>query len=131
MLFYICLNLSAYIINEADFLIVSGQPYVSPSGLASIFSLDTFSIVATFLGGGLIGLAAVLTRQYTYAAGAILIWVLGIMFKITKGIFIGFPEFLGNLLPSELSYLKYIVVAFSAFIFFIFMIEIATQRQIT
>jgi len=121
--------MAAFIINQSGALAVSQELYVSPFDVSNQFSLAVFGITA--IGGGILGLIGLLTRQYTFASGAILIWVIGLMLPVTQWFLAGVPMILGVLLPTEISYLTYVVSAFFAFILFMFMAEIATQRQIT
>lgn len=127
--FVICLNLAAFVINESQATVTNTLLYINPFDVTNQFSLTIFGALG--VGGALIGIAALLTRQYVYAAGALLIWVIGIMLPISQWILIGAPIIMSAILPSEISYLTYIVSAFFTLTLFFFLIEIATQRQIT
>ena len=128
-LFVICLNMSAFIINQSGMIVTSQLLYISPFDVSNQFNLILFAGVG--IGGAISGIIGLLTRQYVYAAGALLIWVIGIMLPILQWFLIGAPIILAALLPSELGFISYVVEAFFYFILFMFMVEVATQRQVT
>ena len=129
MVFYLCLNMAAYIINQSGAFIESQLLYINPFDVSNQFSLTVFG--GLLAGGAIIGVIALITRQYVYASVALVIWVIGLLLPVAQWFLLGTPIILAALLPSEISYLTYVVSAFFAFIFFMFMIEIASQRQIT
>lgn len=129
MLFIICLNISAFILNSAQVLPVNRPLTWGITDLTATFSLTVFAGLG--IGGALIGVVGLITRTYVYAAGAILIWILGILLPIASWFLNGVPMMLTMLLPSELSYISSAITAVFMFIFFIFIVEIMTQRQIT
>ena len=129
MIFVVCLNMSAFIINESGALVQSQTLYISPFDVQNQFSLGLFGALG--VGGAILGLASLLTRQYVYAAGALLIWVIGIFLPIGQWILVGTPIILGALLPSEVAYISHVVTAFFALVLFMFLAEIVGQRQIT
>jgi len=121
--------MAAFIINQSGAFATSQELYINPFDISNQFSLVIFTAISA--GGGILGLIAVYTRQYTFAAGMLLLWVVGLLAPIAQWFLIGAPIILAAILPSEISYISYVVSAFFAFIFFMFMIEIASQRQIT
>jgi hypothetical protein len=129
MLFYICLNIAAYILNASGALMVSQELYINPLDISNRFSLTIF--VGLTVAGGLTGIIALITRQYVFASVALVIWAVGLLVPIGQWFLLGVPIIMNAIVPSELSYLTYAVSAFMAFIFFMFMMEILTQRQIT
>lgn len=129
MIFYLSLNIAAFIISESGAFVGSQTLYINPLDVSNQFSLVIFTAIA---GAGTIGgLIALYTRQYLFVAGALLIWIIGLLVPIGQWILIGTPIILATLLPTEISYLSAVVSAFFAFIFFMFLIEIAGQRPIT
>ena len=128
MLFYLCLNVAAFILNESGALLVSQELYINPFDISNQFSLTLFVGLSV---GTIIGIAAILFRQYLNASVVLLIWAVGILAPIGQWFLMGVPIILNAIIPSELAYITYAVSGFVAFIFFMFMMEILTQRQIT
>lgn len=100
ILFFVCLNLAGYIINylvAGDVLVANQEvmPYGS-EGILAQFNLATFTAIAA--GAGIAGLIGVITKQYVFAAGAALIWTVGLMFNVGQWILNGFPRMIGILL---------------------------------
>ena len=129
MIFVVCLNMSAFIINESGALVQSQTLYISPFDVQNQFSLGLFGALG--VGGAILGLASLLTRQYVYAAGALLIWIIGIFLPIGQWLLLGTPIILAALLPAEVAYISHVVTAFFALVLFMFLAEIVGQRQIT
>lgn len=129
MMFIICLNMSAFIISQSGSLTESQELYINPFDIQNQFSLTLFGALG--VGGAILGLASLLTRQYVYAAGALLIWVIGIFLPIGQWFLVGTPIILSVLLPPEISYITHVITAFFAFTLFMFFAEIVSQRQIT
>lgn len=129
LLFYICLNLAAFIINVSGALPVSQELYINPFDISNKFSLTIF--LGVTVAGGLAGVIALITRQYVYASVALIIWVIGLFVPIGQWFLLGVPIMLNSILPVELSYIIHVITAFCTFIFFMFMVEIVTQRQLT
>ena len=76
-------------------------PLGDVSGLSSVFSINTYSVLIGIGGGLAIGLAALLLKQGTYAIYAMLLWAIGCMFNITQTFFLAIPNTIGALLPPE------------------------------
>ena len=129
MMFVVCLNMSAFILNQSGAMASSQELYISPFDLSNQFSLTVFGALG--VGGAILGLASLLTRQYVYAAGALLIWIVGVFLPIGQWFLLGAPLMLGAILPPEVSYLTHVVTAFFALVLFMFLAEIVGQRQIT
>jgi len=121
--------MSAFILSQSGAMTSSQELYISPFDVQNQFSLGLFGALG--VGGAILGLASLLTRQYVYAAGALLIWVIGIFLPIGQWILLGTPIILGALLPTEVAYISHVVTAFFALILFMFLAEIVGQRQIT
>ena len=129
MMFVVCLNMSAFILSQSGAMTSSQELYISPFDLSNQFSLTVFGALG--VGGTILGLASLLTRQYVYAAGALLIWIVGVFLPIGQWFLLGAPIMLGAILPPEVGYLTHVVTAFFALILFMFLAEIVGQRQIT
>jgi len=129
MLFVISLNLAAFILQQSGVSLASKQLYISPFDITNQFSLAVFGALA--IGGGIIGVIGLITRQYVYASVALVIWVMGLLLPVAQWFLLGLPIMMSVLLPPEVSYLTYVVSAFFAVIFFMFMVEIASQRYVT
>jgi len=121
--------MAAFIINQSGAFATSQELYINPLDVSNQFSLTVFG--GLLAGGAIIGIIALITRQYVYASIALVVWVIGLILPIAQWFLLGTPIILAAILPSEISYLSTVVSAFFAFIFFMFMIEIASQRQIT
>ncbi len=75
---------------------------VDLSTLQNLFSpLDTYSVLIGIGGAALIGLAALLLKQGTYAVYALLIWGIGIMFNVVRTFVIVIPNTLAAFLPES------------------------------
>lgn len=129
MVFLISMNLAAFIIQQSGAIVGSQSLWIDPTNIQDKFSLTI--ITAALLGGGAITLVAVLFRPGIYAVGALLVWVILALAPIAQWFLLGTPLMLTAILPAELSYLSYVVSAFFAVMFFMFLVEIMSQRQIT
>jgi hypothetical protein len=76
-------------------------PLGDVSSLSSLFSIDAYSVLIGFGGAAIIGLAAWLFKQGTYAIYAMLIWAIGCMFNIVKTFLVVIPNTIGALLPNS------------------------------
>ena len=140
MLFLISINVSVYI------LIFSGawagqypQSYASPTEMTSIFTIqniDLTKILVASIGGILGGIIILFTRQYIFATIALLIWVICVLLTPIGWVISAFPLTIRSLIlmsgaPVAIADMFQIVTSvFYAFIFFMFILEIAGQRQI-
>ena len=71
------------------------------SSLNSLFSIDTYSVLIGVGGAAIIGLAAWLFKQGTYAVYAMVLWALGCMFNVVKTFLIVIPNTIGAFLPAS------------------------------
>ena len=135
LFFMMCLNIAAVVLSEFQIVPAYSRTFgITPSDISSYFNINVFSALTIAIGGGVIGLIGILTKQNIYAIGIILIWVMGVMFKPISWILQGLPIVLDNLLNVggvDLSIFKYGIIALYDLIFFIFLAEIISQRQIT
>ena len=129
MFFIVCMNLAAFIIQQSEAIMGSQPLWINPFDIQNKFSLTI--ITAALLGGGAITIITMLFRPGIYAVGALLVWVVITLTPIAQWFLIGTPIILAALLPTELSFLTAVISAFFAISFFMFLIEIISQRQIT
>jgi len=135
MFFIICLNVAAFIINESGAIVESKELYLSPLDIydpttgTGKFGLTLFFVLLA--GAGAIGIIGIIFQQNIFAIGALLVWVLGGLTPIIQWFLLGTPIILAQLLPGELSYLSVAIGAFFAVVFFMFLMEIVSQRQVT
>lgn len=136
LLFFICLNLSGYAISTlvtAEVLVANKE--VMPYGSTEILSqFDIYTFTAWGIGAGIAGLIGLITKQYVFAAGATLIWTLGIMFNVSNWILNGFPRMIGILIGGspELApfslLVQSILTTMLTFYLFFFLAEILSQK---
>lgn len=126
---YFVLNISAFVLNYLQ-VIPGPSLYLTPDMLLSEFSLTAFASIG--VGGAIAGLLALITRQYVYAVGAILIWIIGLVLPILQWVVAGLPFMLAAMLnPYGLGWFAAVIEGFFAIIIFIFCIEILSGKQIT
>lgn len=106
------------------------QPTVDPTNIASMFNFSVFTAVTGIVGGATIGILALVTRSYALGSGVLVLWIVGIVFKPLQDIFIGLPNLVKALLPTQIWWISEIVIAFSALAIFAFFVEIITGKDI-
>ena len=130
MLFVICLNISAFIIHESGALPTSRTFADSPSTIMSEFDWED-----VLIGLGVsAGAGTVMAFFFGFGAallGGMICWAICSFFPVIQWFFIGAPLMLDALLPSELWFISVSIQAVFAVIFFMFIIELTSQRQIT
>ena len=129
MVFIVCLNVAAFILQQSGALPVSRELYASPFDITNQFGFGVFMVLIGGLAG--MSLVAIIFKANIYALGALLVWVIAALTPIVQWFLVGFPIVLAALLPPELSYLTAVVGAFFSMMFFMFLTEIVGQRQIT
>lgn len=129
MLFLICLNLAAFIIQQSGAIVGSQPLYINPFDIQNQFDLAI--ITGSLLSVSAVGVITLIFTPGIYALGALLIGVLVIITPITQWLLLGTPKLLASILPGELAYLSAVVSAFFTVMFFMFLLEIVSQRQIT
>jgi len=133
MMGYICLNLAIYILYMGNALPNTQPPLYNPNDISSYFNLNIFDIqTATFTGlTAIASIITILTKNYVFAAGLLVIFVLGAIFTPTQMLFNGMGTLLNALLPSELAWIAVVIQVLYLIPMFFFMAEILSQRQIT
>ena len=128
MIAIFCLNLAAYSVHLMGIFPVTKELWINPTDITNQFTLTLFAVVG---GGGIIvGILAAIFKTYTFAAGAILLWVVSIFLPIVQWIVGGFPIMMAAVLPAELAWFTVVAGAFIAVSFFFFLAEIAAGRQL-
>ncbi len=128
MAFYVCCNLAAFVLHASGLYPTGSELYANATDITSTFSLSIF--VGLGIGGGLLGIIALLTKQASYASFALLIWAVGIFLPIAQWFIAGVPIALALMLPSELWFIASVIEAMCIMLFFIFFLGIVTQRHI-
>lgn len=133
---YLCINAGIWTVNLISLAgvlpnITNQQPTVDPTNIANMFNFNMFSAVTGVVGGVTIGILAMVTRNTAIGGGVLVLWVIGVLFKPIQDIFIGLPNLVTALLPSELWFVAEIVVGFSALILFAFFVELITGHGVT
>lgn len=131
LMFLLALNVAAYILHHSGAFVVSQELYASPERAESVFNLVTLqnAVVGVVGGVGVAVLVSLITRQYVYATGALILWVIGVLFEPIMWFFVGVPVMLNALGAPVL--IVGAVEAFFAFTFFMSILELASQRTIT
>lgn len=140
ILFFICLNLSGYVIANlmADDIIASSDKMEMPYTIEEIqnqfspFSFSVTNIALGVLGAGIAGLIGLLLKQGTFAIYAVVIWLVGTFLNIASWVIFGFPKFMVFLLAGTgLDYLSYVFTTLLYLFFFWFLAETLAQRPLT
>jgi hypothetical protein len=100
--FGICLQLAAYLCWAYD---VFGGNIVYPiatdaPNIAGIFTVTPYTTMFMGAGAAAIGVAAIVTRQGTYALYVILVWCIGCFITNVSGFFLAIPNTIGALIPQ-------------------------------
>jgi hypothetical protein len=120
--------MACFVLNQANIFPSTTQTLYSPTSITNIFNLTTFSILAS--GGIGIGILAIITKAYTYASLIAIIWAVGIFIPILSDFLLAFPRFMNAILPVELQYLTLVFSAYAAMMFFMFIMQLVTQRSV-
>lgn len=113
---------------------ITREAIVDAADITGMFSLDIFTVITGIVGGGVIGILAMITRSYALSAGVIVLWVMGVVLKPIRDIFVGLPRLVNTLLsesPTIGTIVSQVVVAFGALLLFLFIVEILLGRDIT
>lgn len=127
--FWFCLNFAIIITNELGVLPFE-QPALLPSNWWTVnFSLDVFAAIMS--GNVAIGIIGLIFKQYVFASLAMVVWTaLTIFLPIFSNWLLILPGFLQNLLPPELSSLYYLFISVNTVMFFMFIVQLLTQRSV-
>lgn len=136
MFFIVCVNLAAFIIHQSGTLPASQELYASPQDVLVTFNIAQFELninslwISLGVSGFVAGILAFITKQYMVTGAALTIWALCVFVIPTVGwIFTGVPYMLQAM--NAPWFITETIKALFAFIFFIFMLEVTTQRSLT
>jgi len=124
LLFFVCLNLSFYIIDYMDFLPYSIQATETPTSINAQITGRIGSSIAIMIGGVLCGL--LVSALIQGAAIALVLAALNLLFPIFEWIFLGFPKFLTKIGVPEPIYLALSVLIGLVWVWFL--VGIVAQR---
>lgn len=125
IVFFICLNLSFYIIAETEVLPEYKAPYEKPTGIESQFTNVLTLTIVTVIGAGI---SAIMGRFLLGATISLIIWVLGYFLPIVSWVFVGFPRFLAQMGVPEVIYVS--LSALMAVVWFWFIMGVFSQRTL-
>lgn len=129
---YFAINMAIWSLSMAGILPnYTREAIIGPAGFQGLFSLDTFSIVTGIVGGSVIGVLAMITRSYALSTGVLILWLVGVLLRPIRDIFIGLPRLVEAVLPPAVWFVSEIIVAFAALILFVFIVEVIAGRPIT
>ena len=143
MLLTISIQLTSYLLWSFNFFGgIIQYPFGSATdlnNLSNTFSLTSFNALLGIGGAALIGLAALLLRQGTYAIYAMLIWAIGVFFNVVKGFVLAIPNTVAALLPVEtnplgagaINPLQVVIGFIILFAGFMFLFELVIQRPVS
>lgn len=80
---------------------IMNYPLGDVSSVTNVFSLNVNSGLLSVIGISVIGVAALLLRQGTYAIYAMIIFAIGCMFTVFQTFFLAIPNTIGALIPPE------------------------------
>ncbi|MEM3579214.1 MAG: hypothetical protein QXL54_03200 [Candidatus Bathyarchaeia archaeon] len=126
---YFCLPFAILIANEMYPLPYKGTPLLPKDWWMTRIDLQTIAIALTGLGG--IGVVGWIFKQYTFASLAAIIWLVTTIFIPIFSTWLSIlPNFIANLLPSELSIIQYLLLSFNTLLFFMFIVQLLSQRAV-
>lgn len=128
---YFCINMAIWTLNMAGLIPAYAEATISPTGVQALFDLNVFTAITGVVGGVTIGILSMLTRNSALGTGVLLLWIVGILFKPIQDLFVGLPLLINTILPTEISFISQVVVAFSAISLFVFIVGILAGREIT
>jgi len=126
---YFMINISIGVIHGLGLFTVYQEPIISSTAITSVFDLTVFSIAI-----GLAGIAGILTRQFIFGAGALLLWLVGVFYAPVMDIFVGVPRLINIILadsPVVATVIGGAITAITSIILFMFLFELLSQRQVT
>ena len=129
MLFIICINIAAWLLNVSGVYPAGGSLWISPSDVIAQFGLSVFGGIA--ISGAITGVISLLLRQAISASYALVIWLVGVLLSLGMWFVGGVPIVLALMLPSELWFVSLAIQALFSVVFFVFLVEVVGQRQIT
>jgi hypothetical protein len=102
LVFGVALQVTCYLFWAFDvFGGIISYPLGDVSSINDVFSLNVNSGLLAIVGVSVIGIAALLLRQGTYAIYAMIIFAIGCMFEVFQTFFLAIPNVIGALIPVE------------------------------
>lgn len=123
MLILICVNLSIFVLNESG-VYPYKQPTEAPNNIMGNFTLPDL-ISAGILS--LTGIFELIVRKNTFAGVALIGWSMTFFLQAARWVLNGIPEMLK--LVGAPWYLVTVASVLSGFVFWLFILEITTQRD--
>lgn len=132
LLFFVCLNLSLYFINETQILPNMEQPpYTAPEDIGSRLILVDVSAQNLLLGGSILAVGFIvgwITGRMIYGGTvAIILFAMDLLFPVVRWTLFGFPLFLNQLGVHYA--LTTIISVLVSLVYFWFIIGFIGQRQ--
>lgn len=130
---YFCINIAIWTINVLGVITLSREAIIDPTGLGALFDISAFTILTTLVGGATTAIIGILTRNVALSSGVLILWVFGIIFRPIQDVFVGLPRLVSAIFaeaPALGTVISQVVVAFSAFIFFMFLAEVVMGRDL-
>lgn len=129
MLFFLCINVAAWILTVSGVYPTGGQFWVSPDDVILEFGLSVFgSIVGSIIGTGLVN--RLLNLQLSGDV-LVVVWLAEMLILVAGWFFGGLPIVLARILGSELWFINVTIQSLFGVMFFIFIVEVVGRRQIT
>ncbi|MEM1589814.1 MAG: hypothetical protein QW175_05300 [Candidatus Bathyarchaeia archaeon] len=126
---YFCIHFAILIVNEMYPLPYKGTPLLPKDWWMTRIDLQTITVALTGLGG--IGVVSWIFKQYTFASLAAIIWLVTTIFIPIFSTWLSIlPNFIANLLPHELSIIQYLLLSFNTLLFFMFIVQLLSQRAV-
>lgn len=143
LVFGICLEIVSYLVwafNAFGGLIQ--YPFGNAADVLNLQNMFTVDIWMALISGTgvVIGIAALLLRQGTYALYALLIFAIGVFYRVVVPFLIVIPNTVAALLPAStnpdptlfpINPIQVVVGIIVGFAIFVFMFELITQRKIS
>ncbi|MEM1589119.1 MAG: hypothetical protein QW175_01710 [Candidatus Bathyarchaeia archaeon] len=129
---YFCIPFAILIANEI--MPYKGTPLLPKDWWMTRIDLtriDPQTITVALTGVGGIGLIAWIFKQYVFASLAAIIWLVTTIFIPIFSTWLSIlPNFIANFLPPELDIIRYLLLSFNTLIFFMFIVQLLSQRAI-
>lgn len=130
---FMAITFSSYVITQSGALTNSRSMPLSATDFDDMFSIAAFdaTTLTALTVGGLIGIVGIIMKQYVFASVALVIWVLGTLWKPSNAFITAFPKLLEAVLPAEVSWISVIPTSFIMVAFFFWLAEIVAQRNLS
>lgn len=129
----VCLNAAVVSLALAGVFTSSIPAAFSTTDILNMFAISVFDISLAVGGGALLGIVTAMFKTYTFAAGAVALWVVMILFKPVQLLITGFPILLNNFIYSvapSLSWIGTIITVFVTMSVFVLFLEVMSGKQI-